>query len=182
LRNQLSGLWSRFKKPQPNLVESTLVGNAVPAVSETENQIPVLLALARQSDIDAMRAMFQDTPYVAVPANGIDHACKVAGHIMFPVVVYDPFLDPAERQTGFRRMVGAWRAPSMVLVCDSDARSDEASQRMGAFSIVCRPLERKTLISVLHSAYLHWKSQPSAAEPFSPSVPVTSACRRSSTR
>lgn len=163
MRNQVSDLWARFWKPEADRSEREPVRNPIATNCAPEDQIPVLLALARQSDIDAMKAMFEDTRYIAVPANGIDHACKVASHILFPLVVYDPFLDPAERQTAFRRMVGAWRAPSMILVCDSPVRSHEHWQQMGAFSIVCRPLEIETTIPVLDSAYRQWRSKPSAA-------------------
>lgn len=154
MKNPASLLWSRVRH-----AEWEHAAVPTPPVAEEEGQIPVLLALRRPSDQARMRLILHGTSFLPVLADGIDHACKIAGHIVIPVVVYDPFFDAADRQAAFRRKVGVWRAPSIILVCDSEAPEiGESSNRMSASSILSRPLRRETAIPALHSAYFHWKS------------------------
>jgi hypothetical protein len=134
--------------------------------------IPVLLAVATLADRLTIQEFLRSSRFVAVAADGLQQACRLASHIAFPLVIYDPSFDAGDDPSAFRRSIAAWRTPSLLLLCDADATA-EAAHGAGScgHSTLSRPLQKAALIGTLDSAYLLWL-KPAAVQPPAPAGPT----------
>ncbi len=109
-------------------------------------------------------SLLRDTRYLVVQVGSVREAAKTLTHIVFPVILYDASCDVAEWHLGLKRMISAWRVPSVLLIANGyDAEFTGDARRHGAFDILIRPLSFEVVIPALEFAYLHWKLAPSTA-------------------
>jgi DNA-binding NtrC family response regulator len=120
--------------------------------------VPVLLASANGSDRSVVVSLLRGTRYLVVQAGSVRESAKILSHIVFPVMLYDASFDVAEWRLGLKRMISAWRVPSVLLIANRyDAEFTGDALRHGAFDILIRPLSFEAVVPALEFAYLHWK-------------------------
>ena len=86
--------------------------SGVSARCPAEAPIPILLISAQDSDRRLTRRLLCGSRYLLVTAGATNEACKIPGHLVSPVLLYDPPFEAADWQPALRRMIGAWQAPS----------------------------------------------------------------------
>ena len=103
-------------------------------------------------------SLLRDTRYLVVQAGSVRESAKILSHIVFPVILYDASFDVADWQLGLKRMISAWRVPSVLLIANRyDAEFTGDALRHGAFDILVRPLSFEAVIPALEFACMDWK-------------------------
>lgn len=129
----------------------------VSARRQPEPITPVLLASARESDRHVMQDFLGDTAYVLVHAANWNAALNLAGHIVFPVILYDRLFDIADWQLAVKRLVSSWQSPSVLLLSPT---SEEGLRRelirSGGFDVLLRPLRLGDVLATMDSAIAHF--------------------------
>ena len=116
--------------------------------------IPVLLASPRKSDQEEMSQFLRETNYVLAEARTIPQASRILGHVVIPVLLYDPGFDRADGGAELLSMIGGWRMPSVVLL--RDRAEAPAAAYPGVLDELIRPYRPEDVIASLGSAYVHW--------------------------
>lgn len=116
---------------------------AVPAARRQSRPItPILLASDRESDRRILRQVLTGTEYLLVPAVNWNSALNLAGHMAFPIILYDRRFDGIDWQPAVRRLASAWRVPVVVLLSESgeDGLRNEL-RSCGGLEVLVRPFE-----------------------------------------
>jgi DNA-binding response OmpR family regulator len=106
-----------------------------------------------------LQALLKDTEYVPVHATDWNTALNLAGHIFFPVILYDRFFDITDWQLAVRRLVSSWRSPSVLLLSQTreDGLRDELI-RTGGFDVLTRPLGAHNVLRKMDAAMARFAS------------------------
>jgi len=126
---------------------------AAPAHRRPGSITPVLLASALESDRRALEALLRGSPYLLVHAANWNTALNLAGHIVFPVILYDRLFDIKDWQLAVKRLVSSWQSPSVLLL--SQTMEDGLwgdLVRSGGFDILVRPLDLGSVLPTMDSA------------------------------
>jgi len=98
--------------------------------------------------------LLKGSAYVLVHAANWRTALNLAGHIVFPVILYDRLFDDITGwQLAVRRLVSCWRSPSVLLLTQTieDSLRGELV-RSGGFDILVRPLDLGSVLPTMDSA------------------------------
>jgi len=140
--------------PSPRPIDSP----SAPSETAPLARVPVLLASAQEGDRSAVTDLLRGTRYVVVKAANSREAGKILNHIVFPIILYDAASDATEWHLGLKKMISAWRVPSVLLLANRyDAELAGDSLRRGAFDILVRPLRATDVMPALEFGYLQWK-------------------------
>jgi len=116
---------------------------------------PILLASGRESDRRILKQVLTGTGYLLVPALNWNSALNLAGHMAFPIILYDRSFDGIDWQPAVRRLARAWRVPTVVLLSESaeDGLRDEL-RSCGGLEVLVRPFEASGIWRALHPGEL----------------------------
>jgi hypothetical protein len=159
VRHAASALLAPFRKRRAAPLSEASSGEAparAPIPRQPLPEVPVLLVSQYGSDGAALQQVLRGSRYMVVHADDLDHAARLLGHIVFPIILYACH-NEADWQPALGRLLAGWRIPSIVLLAETYSQTFwEDSICRGVFDVLSRPLRADDILTVLDFAYTSW--------------------------
>ena len=152
---------SIFKWSRKRVRTAPVAGQRQPAP-----RTPVLLASAKDSDRQLLQNVLKDTAYLLVHTDNWQTTLNLAGHIVFPVILYDRLFDTVDWRLAVKRLARSWRTPSVLLLSqDHEHGLRDELIGSGGFDLLVRPVEFGELFRTVDAAMARFLRLAPSAEP-----------------